>query len=867
MRQANLMRFRLLCRIAFLIACSSFVEAQQPRPQELLAHALHLADLYNWEDAGPEFAEAEHLFVEAGDQRNALYAKLGRIRSHIDRDQQTLPAVAAELAEELEDDPLLQNDKELRMFCLIVKGDIDGEINTGSMKQDWTQVHTLAQDLGNTKWPHRALAQLGIAAFYDGDLEAARKDVGAALAAATKAGDVGGQMRILMIAATGLNEAKMYQQALAFVDNSIKLASGTKETGYQFPAQELRINVLIALKQLDTAHRLAQEALTRAREAHKPIHEAALYGLVATIAEARNDGKAALGALQQAMSLGDSAGLTRMLTGIYARASDIYQKSGDLDNAERFAELSSASTQASGDLWAVPQHLQILAELQIARGRYQEADRTYDRAEAFLDSMIGSGATLLEQTSVITASSQIYSQHFALIATHLNDPRKGYNIIEQVRGRAAAQLLVSGLATPSRANTADRAISRLRLKLTAARSTAEVLSLRDQIFLKEQERWITPGAAVLKTKPRETVSLEQIRQALPPSAVLLEYVMANPNSYCLTVSRSGSRIVSLGSREQIEKLVASYLKAVKAKLPAVQEARSLYDALLRPIRETSQNGTFIIVPDGQLHLVPFDGFKDATGRYVVENRTVVYSPSANSFYFLTGQNHSQRDRRALLAIGGVPYSRSPMNKTGLTRGFNRGGFADLPSSADEVRIAAAAFPREKADLLLGASATEAAFKAASLNQYRIIHLAVHAFADSTFPDRAALVLLSDPAAVEDGFLQASEIAQMRFESDLVVLSACDTAVGPLQGQDGIANLSRAFLEAGARSVISTLWEIDDNSSLFLMKRFYAHLSANQSAATALTTAKRDMLRTLGSKALPYQWAGFTIEGGQDGKHR
>ena len=204
-----------------------------------------------------------------------------------------------------------------------------------------------------------------------------------------------------------------------------------------------------------------------------------------------------------------------------------------------------------------------------------------------------------------------------------------------------------------------------------------------------------------------------------------------------------------------------------------------------------------------------------------------------------------------------------MNRTGLTRGFNRSGFADLPSSADEVRIAADSFPHQKVDLLVGASATEAAFKAESLNEYRVIHLAVHAFADSTFPDRAALVLLSDPAAGEDGFLQASEIAQMRFPSDLVVLSACDTAVGPLQGQDGIANLSRAFLEAGARSVISTLWEIDDDSSLFLMKRFYAHLSANQPAATALTAAKRDMLRTFGGKALPYKWAGFTIEGGAD----
>src|ERR1700727_420570 len=120
----------LLRQAAFLIVCCSFMDAQQPQAKELLAHALHLADLYNWDDAGPAFAEAERLFADAGDQRNALYAKLGRLRSNIDHDQQTLPAVAAQLADALEDDPLLQYDKELRMFCLIVKGDIDAEINT-----------------------------------------------------------------------------------------------------------------------------------------------------------------------------------------------------------------------------------------------------------------------------------------------------------------------------------------------------------------------------------------------------------------------------------------------------------------------------------------------------------------------------------------------------------------------------------------------------------------------------------------------------------------------------------------------------------------------------------------------------------------
>ena len=84
--------------------------------QDMLDHALHLADLYNWDDAGKDFAEAEKLFLAAGDQRNALYAKLGRIRSTVD--QRALPTTAAQLASELDNNPLLQTDKQLRLFCL-----------------------------------------------------------------------------------------------------------------------------------------------------------------------------------------------------------------------------------------------------------------------------------------------------------------------------------------------------------------------------------------------------------------------------------------------------------------------------------------------------------------------------------------------------------------------------------------------------------------------------------------------------------------------------------------------------------------------------------------------------------------------------
>ena len=243
---------------------------------------------------------------------------------------------------------------------------------------------------------------------------------------------------------------------------------------------------------------------------------------------------------------------------------------------------------------------------------------------------------------------------------------------------------------------------------------------------------------------------------------------------------------------------------------------------------------------------------------------MIYSPSATTFYLMAQAPRSPTgsDKR-LLAIGGIPYARSQMIRGGLTRAMDRDRFPDLPSSLDEVNAAKAALRLRSERVLSGSAATEAAFKQSPLDEFDVVHLGVHGFADRTHPERAALVLLSDTSQAEDGFLQASEIAQLRLRADLVVLSACDTAVGPLQGQEGIANLSRAFLLAGARNVVSTLWPIDDEFSLVLMRRFYTHLAANRSAAVALAFAKRDILKRFGNKALPYQWAGFIAEGAPD----
>jgi CHAT domain-containing protein len=315
------------------------------------------------------------------------------------------------------------------------------------------------------------------------------------------------------------------------------------------------------------------------------------------------------------------------------------------------------------------------------------------------------------------------------------------------------------------------------------------------------------------------------------------------------------------SGRSLRPLVESFLNAIRQKQPAQREGRKLYDALFGDIPDLSAKSHLIVVPDGPLHLVPFDALVNTKGRPLVQTHTIAVASSSSTDMYLrrAGKQATTGGRRLLLGVGGLPYNRSN-TKLALTRGYTEGELGNLPSSRDEVLAAAAALHVSPNTLLLGSAGTEHAFKTAIVSRPQIVHLAVHGVANREHPDQAGLLLLSDPAQSEDGVLYPHEIVQLPLNAELVVLSACDTAAGKLQGQEGVANLSRAFLLAGAKTVVSTLWSIDDTFSLYLMKRFYEHLSAGRPRGDALVQAKRDMIRKFGAGAMPYYWAGFVMEG-------
>jgi CHAT domain-containing protein len=281
----------------------------------------------------------------------------------------------------------------------------------------------------------------------------------------------------------------------------------------------------------------------------------------------------------------------------------------------------------------------------------------------------------------------------------------------------------------------------------------------------------------------------------------------------------------------------------------------------------------IVVPDGILHLLSFDTLRDSKGTLVLEGHTVSYVPAATVLQVLRNEKTTGPRQYTFLGIGDVAYqnqgrvSAKLEKPQGVKLRLERGlsdvfgtTLHDLPQTREEVITVSNVVGNESV-LLLGRSATETAFKTEPLVDFKIIHIATHSFTDTQFPERSGLILGVDPASHDDGLLQVREIIRLRFNADLVTLSACNTGVGKLEGEEGVTNLVEAFLVSGAKSVVASLWTADDTSTLDLMERFYTHIAKGEDKATALRRAKLDLLaKFVGRQVPPYYWGAFVLVG-------
>jgi CHAT domain-containing protein len=364
---------------------------------------------------------------------------------------------------------------------------------------------------------------------------------------------------------------------------------------------------------------------------------------------------------------------------------------------------------------------------------------------------------------------------------------------------------------------------------------------------------------------RPPVPLATIRRELANHESLVEFVLDTKSSYVLRVSEAGVQVRELPGRAEIDRMVTRFLSAVRSKQESDDSARALYECVLSPVVAKSTT-SLVIVPDGSLHLVPFGALVDESGLAIYKRLTVMSAPSATVYFTLKTAKRRTTATRPFLGVAFSPQQSDLVQLASNTRGIfdlRAAKLEPLQFASEEV-VEAAKILGNKSITLNGAAASEAALKALTLSDFKIIHIAAHGIADDAEPDRAAL-LLAPGNDSEDGLWQSREIRQTRLNADLVVLSACQTGTGRQEGQEGIMSLARDFLIAGAKSVVASLWQVDDRSTATLMSFFYEHLAAGLEVREALRQAQLDFVKEFGERAQPYYWAGFEVIG--DGTRR
>jgi CHAT domain-containing protein len=429
------------------------------------------------------------------------------------------------------------------------------------------------------------------------------------------------------------------------------------------------------------------------------------------------------------------------------------------------------------------------------------------------------------------------------------------------------------------------------------------------------------GATESATRPR---SPKEIQQLLDDNTLLLQYSLGEKRSHVWTVTRARINHYFLKSRAQIETTAEQFHNALTDREPqrrreTVKEATTRWRQaeerycasaiemsrmILEPVSFELGDKRLAIVADGALQYIPFEALpapqsdiSTASGSEpcrlpapLLSTNEVVYQPSGSTLALLReGQRRSTSKTVAVLAdpvfdntdtrlpssvrVPDAKSSSSNLSREKLNRSIREIGdtgdgeftLTKLDYSLREANAITARAPRGSWMKALGFRASRATATSPALKQFGIVHFATHGIVNDKHPELSGIVLsmVNERGQPQDGYLTLRDIYNLDLPAHLVVVSACRTGVGKSVRGEGLIGLTRGFMYAGARSVVVSLWRVDDQATAELMERFYEHmLGKNKLApAAALRRAKLEMMEAYERRwRLPYYWAGFVLQG-------
>ena len=361
--------------------------------------------------------------------------------------------------------------------------------------------------------------------------------------------------------------------------------------------------------------------------------------------------------------------------------------------------------------------------------------------------------------------------------------------------------------------------------------------------------------------------------------VILEYILTDSSLYTFLIDNKGLDI----SSQPIDSSFYLTMKGLQRSLQNfdftshtstdyyryIDQAYDMYQYLIAPYKERIARKQVIIIPDKQLAYIPFEALLEDNKKperidykdlpYLLKDFDISYSYSGTMLYSYHPDNIKRKDIRLLAFAPTYPANSGMLLPEHQTRQQYRKHLYPIPGAEKEVNIIHSIF---HGDVFEGNQATERKFKAIAEN-YDVIHLAMHTIIDNKNPMYSKLAFADVKDSSEDGLLNTHEIYNMNFKAELAVLSSCSSGDGQMYKGEGVISLARGFSYAGCQSIVMSLWEVEDESSVKLMSYYYHELEAGKSKNEALREAKLKFLKEAGSvKAHPYFWSTFIGIGDQ-----
>jgi len=468
-------------------------------------------------------------------------------------------------------------------------------------------------------------------------------------------------------------------------------------------------------------------------------------------------------------------------------------------------------------------------------------------------------------TGYLSGDNRFYFEEVARYYASQSWNDRAFRTMERAKARGLLDLLRTSVTTSGSAEE-NAALDALYSLDPAQANYADQRAALEHKYLDLRRARVDATVAGIATKHGVKVSgLDDVAKVLPGKTVLFEFALGDSASLLWVVQRDKNEMYKLPPRSVIEPEVRRFRDAIakpgSGDAVMLTSGRALYQMLLEPgARALEKNQTLVIVPDGALFELPFDalirgdalpGAPVSHQWFVARKWDTVCSPSASVYVRLHAGTREQKYARDLFAVGNPDFS-------GLTKD-GTDPLLPLPYAQKEVDAIGVKVKPGRRTMLTGQAASEAAVKQELRTESpRVVHLATHGLVNATEPARSSVALASGDG--EDGYFHTLEIISTPTRSDLVVMSACESARGRVSRGEGVVGLSRAFLGAGVESVVASLWSVSDESTAELMKVFYDKMFGKKEPASRALRDARIALLDSEKFSHPFFWSPFVVTG-------